>query len=58
MGSFITHSSYVSEYGVFGEEMTTVIHNVCTWYDGTMRSAKGHNDGCQWNFDGQIWEHL
>ena len=51
--------SYVSEYGTIGGEMTTVIRNVCVWYDGTMRSAKGHNNGkCRWRFDGQVWYHL
>ena len=50
--------SYVSEYGTIGGEMTTVIRNICMWYDGTMRPAKGHNGGCRWGFDGQVWFHL
>ena len=50
--------SYVSEHGVIVGETTTVIRNICTWYDGTMRPAKGHNGGCRWRFDGQVWFHL
>lgn len=49
--------SYVSEYGTIGGTMTTFGKNVCLWYDGTIRPAKGHNLHCRWHFDGQVWWH-
>lgn len=54
----MTTESYVSAYGTIGEDMTVMAYNICMWYDGTMRPAKGHNGGCRWGFDGQVWFHL
>jgi hypothetical protein len=50
-------NSYVSEYGVMGGDMIVVAHNICLWYDGTMRPARGHIGKCRWHFDGQVWWH-
>lgn len=38
--------------------LTTTGENMCTWYDGTMRSMFGHDGTCQWRFDGQFWIHI
>ena len=54
----LVETSYVSEYGILGGKMVTTYQNICTWYDGTLRPAKGHNGGCRWRFDGQVWFHL
>lgn len=31
--------------------------NVCLWWDGTLRAARGHNATCEWGFDGQVHFH-
>lgn len=38
------------------DEFST-IRNICIWYDGTLRPAKGHHGDCRWKFDGQVWYH-
>ncbi len=31
--------------------------NICIWWDGAIRPARGHNGNCIWGFDGQVYYH-
>ena len=42
---------------VYDTRESTFYHNICIWFDGTIRPLKGHNGNCRWTYDGQVYYH-